>query len=1036
MKINIFIALFFSAFYINAQETTGNIEGKITDASGISIPFASIIITDTETNTTYGTSSQESGHYVVANIPPGNTYKLEVHFIGYHTYMKTNVTIQLGKTLAVDVTLEEESATLDEVVISAKSNRINPSVINTKQLLKTPTISRSVQDLTRNLSEANLNSFGGASNRFNNFNIDGIASNDVVGFQEPASGAAGSSANGTPGSLSRSQPISFGAIKELSVKTSPFDVSIGNFTGANINVVTKNGTNTTKAEIYGYGNNQLLIGSFANGIAQEVNSFYDIQFGGGVGGAIKKDKLFYYANVEQALSKTPLIGTPGTSDSNISQQTVIDIANKLKADYNYDPGAFENSDIETASTKIFTRLDYNISKKHKLTFRNNFVKSFADNLEWNQAVFNFGNQGYRHNSILSGTTLELNSSLAENAANILTLGYTKVKEDRSYDGRVFPHIEINDSSNRIFAGTYREASIYNTNLNTFQLTNKLTYYKNNHTITGGLLFQYNDIDYGFLTAWNGRWAYNSVDDFLNDSPSRIRGVYHVTNNSFDFVNNRPSATIDVLTSAFYVQDKIRVNDQFSVNFGVRLDNQLLLDNLPLSPLVSNTPEFSHFTNQIDVSPHINPRVSFEYTLDEDKKYKLSGGSGLFTGRIPYLWFAYAEYISGTDYFNVDIRPNGTAVPLEENLGTLATQQPGLTEINLIDTDFELPREWKTRLHFEAKLPRKFRFTAEATYTDVLKGIFFQSINRHQEFGNYSGADTRLFYNGTRINDNFTNVFLLSNTNKGYRYNINLGVYKETENYSGFLGYTHGKSKEVSSTVRNSSAANFEWNQAINSHDPDLSFSNFDLRHKLVSSHSYNINFKNNHQIQLSALYTGTSGSPYSVVYQGDVNRDGSSRNDLVYIPANQNEIQLQDITDINGNILVSAQEQWNQLNTFIENNDYLSENRGQYAERNGGRTPWNHQLDAKFVYNLPFENNTNLQVSLDVFNVLNLIHKDWGRLVFVPNVTNSNFNLLEFRGVENNQPLYQFTLDENAQPWVLDPINSRWRAQLGIKYQF
>ncbi|WP_442265087.1 TonB-dependent receptor [Tenacibaculum sp. ZS6-P6] len=1036
MKIKFFIAVLFSVLFSYAQETTGNVEGKITDKQGLSIPFASIIITDTETNFSYGTSSQESGHYVIANIPPGNTYKIEVHFIGYHTYVKTGITIQLGKTLTIDIPLQEENATLDEVVISGKSNRINPSVINTKQLLKTPTISRSVQDLTRNLSEANLNSFGGASNRFNNFNIDGIASNDVVGFQEPASGAAGSSANGTPGSLSRSQPISFGAIKELSVKTSPFDVSIGNFTGANINVVTKNGTNTTKAEVYGYGNNQLLIGSFADGIEQEANSFYDIQFGGGVGGAIKKDKLFYYVNVEQALSKTPLIGAPGSSGSNISQQTVIDIADKLRTDYNYDPGAFESSDIETASTKIFARLDYNISEKHKLTLRNNFVKSFTDNLEWNQAVFNFGNQGYRHNSILNGTTLELNSSLSENTSNILTFGYTKVKEDRSYDGRVFPHIEINDSSNRIFAGTYREASIYNTNLNTFQLTNKLTYYKNNHTITGGLLFQYNDIDYGFLTAWNGRWAYRSVDDFLNDRPSRIRGVYHVTNNSFDFVNNRPSATIDVLTSAFYLQDKIRISDKFSLNLGVRLDNQFLLDDLPLSPLVRNTPEFSNFTNQIEVNPHINPRVSFEYTLDENKKYKLSGGSGLFTGRIPYLWFAYAEYISGTDYFNVDIRPNGNTVRLEENLGTLATQQPGLTEINLIDNDFELPREWKTRLHFEAKLPRKFRFTAEATYTDVLKGIFFQSINRRQEFGNYSGADNRLFYNGTRVNDNFTNVFLLSNTNKGYRYNINLGLYKETDNYSGFLGYTNGKSKEISSTVRNSSAANFEWNQAINSHDPDLSFSNFDLRHKFVSSHGYNINFKNKHQIQLSALYTGTSGNPYSVVYQGDVNRDGSSRNDLVYIPANQGEIQLQNITDTNGNVLVSAQEQWNRLDAFIENNDYLRENRGSYAERNGGRTPWNHQLDAKFVYNLPFENNSNLQISLDVFNVLNLIHKNWGRLVFVPNVVNSNFNLLEFRGVQNNQPVYQFTLDENATPWVLDGINSRWRAQLGLKYQF
>lgn len=1036
MKIKFLIAFLLTTFAIYAQETTGNLEGKIIDPEGNPVPYATVTITDTETNFAYGTTSQESGLYVIANIPPGNSYKVTVRFIGFQTYTKTGVIIQLGKTSTVDISLKEESTNLEEVVISATSNRINPSVISTKQLLKTPTITRSVQDLTRNLSEANLNSFGGASNRFNNFNIDGIASNDVVGFQEPASGAAGSSANGTPGSLSRSQPISFGAIKQLSVKTSPFDVSIGNFTGANINVVTKNGTNTTKKSVYGYGNNQWLVGSYADGIKQTINDFYDVQFGAEIGGAIQKDKLFYYINVEQALSKIPLIGAPGTAASNIDQQTVIAIADKLINDYNYDPGAYESSDIKTASTKLFTRLDYNLSNNHKLTLRNNFVKSFADNLEWNQAVFNFGNQGYRHNSILNSTTLELNSTLSESTSNILTLGYNKVKEDRSYDGRIFPHIEINDASNRIFAGTYREASIYNTNLNTFQLSDKLTYYKNNHTITGGLLFQYNDIDYGFLTAWNGRWAYRSVDDFLNDLPSRIRGVYHVSNNTFDFVNSRPSATIDILTSAFYVQDKIRLNDRLSVSLGVRLDNQLLLDNLPISPLVKNTPELSSFDNTIDTAPHINPRFNFEYFLDEDKKYKLSGGTGLFTGRIPYLWFAYAEYISGTDYFNIDIRPNGNTVRLEENLGDLASQQPGLAEINLIDNDFELPREWKSRIRFDAKLPHRFQFSAEATYTDVLKGIFFQSINRRLEFGSYSGADNRLFYNGTRVNDDFTNVFLLTNTNKGYRYNINLSLSKQTDNYAGFVGYTYGRSKDVSSTVRNSSAANFEWNQAVNSHDPALAFSNFDLRHKIVSSNSYQINFKNNHQLQLSALYTGTSGSPYSVVYQGDVNRDGSSRNDLVYIPANQSEIQLQDITDTNGVVLVSAQEQWNRLDRFIENNNYLRENRGGYAERNGGRTPWNHQIDAKLLYDIPFANGNNLQVSLDIFNVLNLLNKNWGRLVFVPNVANSNFNLLEFKGVQNNQPVYQFTVDESATPWVLDPISSRWKAQLGLKYQF
>lgn len=1038
-KLCFFLFIFMNFLMGFSQETTGTLEGKITDESGAPIDFATVVITDTETNFKYGSISQSTGYYIVSNIPPGNHYKVEVSFLGYQTQSFPNIIINLGDRTVQHVVLKEEQNSLDEVVIVANGDHLklnDNSIVSNKRINQTPTISRGIQDLTRNLSEANLNSFGGASNRFNNLNIDGIANNDVIGFQEPASGAAGAAANGTPGSLSRSQPISFGAIKELSVKTTPFDVSIGNFTGANINLVTKNGTNTTKKEIYFFGNNQNLIGHYARGIKQDINNFYDVQFGGSIGGAIKKDKLFYFFNVEQALSNTPLLNAPGSNTSNISFDTANQIAETLKTRYNYDPGSFTDASIKTASTKLFLRLDYNISDKHKLTVRNNFVSSFADNLEWNESIFNFSNQGYRHNSTTNSFAAELNSKLGQHSTNLLTLGHNKVKEDRDFDGRVFPHLEIANSSNRIFAGTYREGSIYNTDLNTFQITNKFTYHKNKHKFTFGGLAQYNDINYGFLTAWNGRWQYRSVDDFLNDRPSRIRGVYHISNNTYDFVSSTPSATIDVLTTGLYAQDEYRVNDKLSLMAGIRLDSQFLFEDLPISDEVKNTPEFSAFTNKINASPQLNPRIGFDYSINES--IKLRGGSGLFTGRIPYLWFAYAEYISGTDYFNIDIRPTGPT-PIVENLADLAATQPNLTEINLVDNDFELPREWKTNLAVDFKLPAKFKLTLEGTYTDVLNGIYFKSINRRNELGNFSGADNRPYYLQTgdaiKINPNFTNVFLLTNTKQGFRYNLSARLSKQHKNYNGYIGYTYGKSKDISSTVRNSPAANFEWNQAITSNDPALSYSNFDLRHKIVSTHSYALPVSKNSNILLSMLYTGTSGSPYSFIYQGDVNRDGSSRNDLIYIPRDQSEIQLVDITDSSGSIITTAAEQWLNLNSYIENNDYLRNRRGNYAERNGAKTPWNHQLDMKLEYDLKLANANKISLSFDMFNVLNFINRDWGRLVYVPNVVNSSFSLLEFRGIVNNQPTYQFNVNDET-PWVIDTQNSRWRAQVGLKYEF
>ncbi len=1040
-----FYTLFLLFFYLFgfAQETTGTLQGTIVDNQSNPVTYATVQVIDIETNYKYGVISQENGFYSVPNLSPSSTYRIEVSFIGYKTVTADNIVVNLGGVSIKNFIMNQDSVALDAIVINGSSKKQkngNETLLEKKQIQATPTINRSIQDLTKNLPENNLNSFGGASNRFNNLNIDGIANNDVIGFQEPASGASGSSANGTPGSLSRTQPIGLGAIKQLSVKLAPFDVSIGNFSGANINLVTKNGTNTFKGEIYGYGNNQLLLGQYADGIKQDVSSFYDIQFGAGFGGAIIKDKLFYYINIEQALSDNPVLNAPGSSTSNISLDDVNAIADRLINTYNYDPGTFTDASIKTASTKIFMRLDYNISEQHKLTLRNNYVNSFADNLEWNSSIFNFGNQGYRHNSVANSLALELKSNFDNGIANNLTLGYNTVKEGRDFDGRVFPHIQIaSNSTNRIFAGTYREASVYNTDFYTLQLADKLTYTSKNHTLTAGGLAQFNNIEYGFLSAWNGRWEYRSVEDFLNDQPRRIRGVYNINNNDFDFVSNRPSATVSVLELGFYAQDQYRISNSLSITGGVRLDAQFLPSDLPISQEVLNTPEFSRFDNKISNAPQFNPRIGFNYTIDQDGKYKLRGGTGLFSGRIPYLWFAYVEYISGTEYFNIDLRPNDVT-PLTENLADLRSVQPNLTEINLIDNDFTLPREWKTNLAFEAKLPHRWTLNVEGTYTEVLNGIFFQSINRRDEIGNFEGADNRPYFLQTgqdiKINPNFTNVFLLTNTDQGYRYNVTAGVSKDIGKYNGYLGYTYGKSKDISSTVRSSPAANFEWNQAVFGNDPQLSFSNFDLRHKFVSSHSYSFDIGDSNSVFISMLYNGRSGSPYSFVYQGDPNRDGSSRNDLVYVPRDQSEINLIDITDSNGVITVSAQEQWVRLNNYIENNSYLRSRRGNYVERNGAKTPWNHELDMKLQYSRKIKNGKSLTVSFDMLNVLNFVNKDWGRLVFVPNVVNSSFSLLNFVGIENEQPQYQFNIDENEQPWVVDLQNSRWRAQLGLKYNF
>lgn len=1043
----VFLFTFISATSAFSQETTGTLNGTIKDTLGAPLAFVNVVVENDETGITYGTSSDDSGYFVLPQLPPDKSYTVKFSFIGYKEETLTNVAVTLGKTTTLPVILKEDVTLLDEIVITSGSKALikkNESIGNETTLSESlinslPTKNRSLQDITNVMSEANLNSFGGASSRFNNLSIDGSASNDVLGFQDAVSGAAGSLASGTPGAQAGTQPIGFGAIKDVSIKQTPFNVSIGNFTGASINVITKNGTNQFKSEVYGFLKNRNLIGEYADGKLQQRTNFSDIQTGVSFGGPILKNKLFFFSNIEFAHRTENLLNAPGSNTSLIPTEIVQQISDTLKRRYNYDPGIFQNSNIVQQSAKFFLRFDYHIHEKHNLTLRANLVNGFADNLEWTSNSFNFGNQGYRHKSLNYSIVSELKSTLSDKLFNKLTISNTNVEDARTFGGDVFPHLEISYlTTNRIFAGTYREAAVYGASLNTAQITNNLSYYSGKHAVTLGASLEWNTIEYRFLTAFNGRWQYNSVEDFFNDKPLRIRGVYNIENNDFDYNKRTPSADFQVLLGGLYIQDEIRMTDKLNLLLGLRADIQHTPGTFPLSNEIKNTPEFSQFNNTIHTKPQFNPRFGFTYHVKEDQSLVLRGGSGLFTGRIPFLWYAYANYISGTRYFNVDIRP-ATPTPIINDVSQLARLQPNLAEINLIDNNFQLPQDWKSSLAIDKMIGNNTTISLEATYSKVLQGLLFQSINRKDSVGHFAGADNRPYFLATgssiKINKNFTNVFLLTNTHQGHRYAFTASITKSAARYNGHLAYTYGVSKDVTSFVRNSHAANFEWNQAVVSNDPDLSFSNFDLRHKIVSYHFYTV------PLRKAALKTGIfinsrSGSPFTFVYAGDINRDGSSRNDLLFIPAQESDIHLVPILDDNNNVVTSAARQWQQLNEYIENNRYLKNNRGRFSERNGARTPWNHNLDLNMTFEKTIgKKNNRLEISLSIFNVANLINKNWGMQHFVPNVENASFSLLDFKGIVNNQPTFQFIQPE-GNPWQIDPLASRWQGQLGLKYSF
>jgi hypothetical protein len=1046
-KFIITVSVFFIVINLSAQITTSGIKGTVILSSG-KTQFANATVQAVleTTREKYTAITQNNGNFIITNMKSGGPYTVITSNVGYASDTLRDVYLSLGNYYIAQVELVNKTSLLNEVTVSANNKKkINfGNNITGTQLAQLPTLNRSLQDFTRLTAQANGNSFAGANYRYNNLSVDGASLNDAFGFTEPASGAGGSLATGNPGGLAKTQPISLEAIQEVQVELSPFNVVLGNFTGGSVNAVTKSGTNKTNGSIFFSGRNQNITGKSADDNRSKIEKFYDYQTGFRIGGPIIKNKLFYFAAAEIARKSEPVGFAPGSAGAAIPFALAKALSDTLTKRYGYNSGSYEKIDLQNQSNKIFLKLDWNINTTHKFSIRHNYVKAFADYGERSANVLNYQSQGFKHHSTTSSTVMEVRSNFAKNLSNNLILGYTQTDDYRETNGLFFPHIEITyNTANTIYAGTYREAAVYGLTLKTFEFTNNLTYNRGKHNFTLGIHNELYRVNYKFLTSFNGRWAYRSVDDFYANKPSRIRGVYNLTNNDYEYNRGIASADFRVLLLSQYIQDDIAVNKKLQLTIGLRSDITEYPDRPAANSIVTATKEFATYQNKNYARPQLAPRFGFNWDVLGNKKIIIRGGTGIFSGRMPFAWLAYPYYNSGTAYGNIDIRPTGV-VPLNSNVAQVAaTYQPGIREINLLDNNFRLPKVMRSSLGIDVKTKNDWSFTIDATYTKTLYDILYKTVNLKDSTAVLKGTgDNRSVYLGSgnqqKYNAAFTNVFLLTNTKDGYRYSITASIAKRYKTFRVNTAYTYGVSKDKANGVRVSPQANWEFNQTINPNDPQLSYSNFDLRHRSISTFTYNKKWKNA-ATSVTVVYIVQSGAPFTYTYIGDINRDGAPNNDLIYIPKNQSESNLADIKDGAGMVTNSAANQWSQLDAYISNDKYLSKRRGQYVQRNGARTPWNNQLDMKISHSVTVgkkEKGQSINISLDVFNVSNLISKTWGKQYYVPNVLNSSYQLLTVAKANTATPPELNFNNVTTTPWQYDPILSRTQGQLSLRYNF
>ncbi|MCL4551872.1 MAG: carboxypeptidase regulatory-like domain-containing protein [Bacteroidetes bacterium] len=1063
ISLFLFIVALFSYQSIFAQTTSASINGTVVDQNGNALPGANIIAVNVPSGTQYGTTSRNDGKYNLAGLRTGGPYKVTVSFVGYTSQVEEGFSLALGQNLMINFKLPEEAVQLSGVTVTGERGAIISQSrtgaaqnVSLKQIEEIPTISRSFSSfakLSPLFSGLNLQAAGRTS-RFNNIQIDGAQYNDLFGL--------GSS--GSPGGTAGTNPISLDAIREFQVVVAPYDVRYGGFTGGGINAITRSGTNKYSGSAFLYGRNQNFIGkrNANTGQDQKVADFTNYQYGFRLGGPIMKDKLFFFVNGEITTETRPQYNTslqigfgnntPAQLQALVDQFKSIMIAKGMA-----NPGSYDVFNSEMPSKKLLIRFDYNISENHQLSLTNNYVDAYRDNLGGRgTSSMSFDSYNYRMNSKTNSTVLRLNSRFGNNISNELILGYTTIRDHRTNTGALSPLVSVRElfGTFTMTAGFDQYSGANQLDQDIIEFTDNFSYYTGNHAITVGTHNEFFKFRNLFIRNFLGSYQYNSLADFQNDKVSAYWHDYSRTSDP------QPAAKFSVAQFGFYIQDEWTVLPQLKLTYGLRVD----IPTFPTPPARNDSVAKYLPGYRTDVAPSGNilwsPRVGFNWDVSGDRSTQVRGGVGIFTGRPAYVWIS--NQYGNTGLMTAEVSAYGKTLPfvadpnnqylpgdprdINKALGAPTVK----SEIDLSDPNLKMPQLLRFNLGVDQELPIGFVGTAEVLYSQSINDLLYKKLNILPVTGYVaqlgSGKDGRPIYGGTNsYNNNFNDIMYLYNSSDGYQYNLVFQVQRNVaRGFSINAGYTYGRSFDRNSVT--SSQARSQMAYSAISGDPNsppLSTSDWEIRNRLYASVTFTWEFFKNAPTAITLFYNGQTGSPFSFTISAsdgkNLNNDGFGGNDLFYIPRNSSEILLGSISNNQFVPATKSGTTYADLDAFIQNNDYLSQNRGSIAERNGGHVPWRDYLDLHVAQDIPdLWGLGAFQVTLDIQNVLNLLNPSWGQ---VYDVGYDTYNIVYFQGMikyngKANTPVYSFNKPKTNVPWSYSDLSSRWQMQLGVRYSF
>lgn len=1024
------VALLLVVAVATAQVTSSSIRGCVT-ANDNPLSGAAIVALHTPSGTQYGTTTNGEGHYSIGGMRVGGPYKITITFIGYKTLVIKDIFLELGATSSYDAALEEAPIEFDDVVVTAGG--ISPSdrvAFSRREMETIPSIDRAIYDLTHLMSTAVNPASGGIvlsgqSPRYNAFTIDGTSSADIYGL----------GTTGMTGSLTQANPIPLDALEAVSLSTSTVDMRESGFTGGAINAITRSGDNTFRGSAYSYFNDEHFWGTTPGKdiaerkpLSQQMTNIVGLTFGG----PIIKDKLHFFVAGEFNRNITPSTNFPGSgSASALTLEEAQIISGSYEALTGYDGGGYDGHNILALTGSAVARLDWNISDEHHLSVRYNMLYADADASSNTAQSFYFEGAEYTNINRTHSVVGELNSTwqnraLNTNASNSLRVGYTRLQDGRTTEVGL-PAIIINGlgelGTGTATIGTNPYSGCNMLYQDVVTIADDITFSYDNHDTTIGTSNEIYVADNLYMANARGTYTYASMDDFLADKATQYTYGY--------FANGQPNPPMTTGQFAVYIQDKVSLNRNLNITYGLRADIPVMFDR-PVANEAFNSGYFAKYRTMTGVVPRmqvlLSPRVGVEW---HNNIVTLRGSAGIYTGRIPFVWLSNC-------YQNTGLRSVGVTVtnPAETPDFSLHPESVGIKSnpsIDLVSNDFRYPQVFRVAAGAKFDL-YPLVLGIDADYSKGLNNIFVENLaaeDRGQRlYVGGEGTDTSATYYNSTTSD-YSAVYRLSNTQRGYSWSATARAeYSFLHELSGLkimAAYTFSQSKSVNDGISAQSSSNWGRTYAVDSNSPELSNSVYEFPHKVVAALSYTRRY-GLFSTNVMLLYNGYSGEHYSLTYargKVDANGDTYRGNSLIYIPT---EAEM-------STMLWADDTSAAAFNDYIKGDKYLQSHRGQFAERNSHSLPFVHRLDLHVAQSFYFSKTSSrrVELSLDIMNLSNLISRSWGLVHRTSNWALSPVTITELKEVDGGyRPVYKF----NGAKYTTDDIASRWHMQLGLRVVF